>query len=221
MPMTERLAGLVVVMAVSGCYSATEGGAVVEESGLLESGDGGSSGSSLEPVPVGRGLLEDNDFQIDWEHYEVWEEGACTRIHLQNEGRAVRGWQMAADLSEEITNWLDSGGAFMWLAEDRIFIEQEDDTELESWQSTSMYYCAEPAVLIEDVSVTFREGTPDDGWEGDASTSARRARGLPGAGHAPGPAGGVSRRVGMAGHGTLPTLDVGPRLAVGAQVDEI
>ena len=168
MPMMERLAGLVCVTAFSGCYTASEGEPGGEESGLSESGDGSSAGSSSGPVPAGRGIVEDNGFKIYWEHYEVWDQGACTRIRLKNEGRQVRGWSMTVDLSEDIVSWLDAGGAFMWLVDDQIFIEQEDYTDFAPWESVEMYYCAEPAVLIDDVSVTFQEESTDDG-DGDAS----------------------------------------------------
>jgi len=172
MPMTDRLALLVSWTVCGGCYMAGGEEPVIEESGLSESGDGGSSGSSSGPVPAGRDIIEDNGFKIYWEHYEVWEQGACTRIRLKNEGREVRGWEMTVDLSEDVTSWLDSGGAFMWLVDDQIFVEQEDYSAFDTWESVEMYYCAEPAVLIDDATVTFREGATDDGWAGDGSDAA-------------------------------------------------
>jgi hypothetical protein len=167
MSMTKHLASLVFVTVCAGCYMAGEDAPVVEESGLSEGGDGGTSGSSPGPVPAGRDIIEDNGFKVYWEHYEVWEQGACTRIRLKNEGREVRGWEMTVDLSEDVTNWLESGGAFMWLVDDQIVIEQEGYADFDPWESVDMYYCAEPAVLIDDASVTFREGATDDGWEAD------------------------------------------------------
>ena len=124
MSIIRRSAFVVGTVMFSGCYLANTEQAVApveeDEESAFEI-DGSSSG----PVPEGRGIIEDNGFKIYWEHYEVWEQGACTAIRLKNEGREVRGWEMVVDLSEDVTRWLDAG-AFMWLVDDQIFIEQED-----------------------------------------------------------------------------------------------
>lgn len=153
----------------SGCYLAN----TEQEVAPVQEGDDSAfqiDGSSSGPVPEGRGIIEDNGFKIYWEHYEVWEQGACTAIRLKNEGREVRGWEMVVDLSEDVTRWLDAGGAFMWLVDDQIFVEQEDYSDFDPWERADMFYCAEPAVLIDDVSVTFRESGDDDERSGDDSS---------------------------------------------------
>ncbi|HCH62074.1 MAG: hypothetical protein CL927_13625 [Deltaproteobacteria bacterium] len=164
----HRIAVLMGVCLGVGCYLANpeDTASPVSEDDSVSDINGSGTGA----VPEGRDVFENNDFTIYWEHYDVWEQGACTRIQLKNEGREVRGWEMVVDLSEDVTSWLDAGGAFMWLVGDQILIEQEDDAGFEPWERASMYYCAEPAVLIEDVVVTFREADDGDGWSGDDSS---------------------------------------------------
>ena len=149
----------------SGCYSVSE---TTDDTGASAeglTGSGGSGGSSTGPVTGERGILQADGFKLYWEHYDAWEQGACTRLRLKNEGGEVAGWSMTIDLSDDITNWIDSGGAFMWLVDDQLLVEQDDFDDFESWESAEMYFCAEPAVELDHFDITY-QSSEDRGSSG-------------------------------------------------------
>jgi|GEM_PF-4678041 len=163
MPSFFRLAAVLPLVWSTGCYMAANDAVDSASTSGLSSSSGGESGSATGPVTGERGIIEHDGFKLYWEHYDAWEQGACTRLRLKNEGGEVRGWEMTVDLSDDITNWIDSGGAFMWLVDDQITVEQEDYSDFDAWESVEMYYCAEPAAEVNDFTITWREGEDRDG----------------------------------------------------------
>lgn len=153
-----RLAAVTTLLGATGCYMAGDDDLVDGSTEGLSEAGGGDNGSATGPVSGGRDIIEADGFKLYWEHYDAWEQGACTRLRLKNEGGEVRGWEMNLQLSENVTDWIDSGGAFMWLVDDQLTVEQEDFSDFESWESVEMYFCAEPAVEIDDFQITWREG---------------------------------------------------------------
>jgi hypothetical protein len=165
----------------SGCYMAATDTVEESASGVSANTGSDSTGSSTGVIPEGHGILESSGFKLYWEHYDAWEQGACTRMRLKNEGGEVRGWEMHVELSEDLIQVFDYGGAYFWLgnSDDELSIEQSDYSDFDNWESVEMYYCAEPAVDIDAFTITWNEGearptdsTPDDDSVDDGDADA-------------------------------------------------
>jgi len=170
-PSTAALGSLFLVsaFATSGCYMAQEAGVDSAVEGL-QGAPSDEAMSANGPLEGARGVLEANGMKLYWQHYSMWEGGACTNLRLKNEGAAVRGWQMMIEASEGMTYWADDGGAFFFPDGQTIWVEAENNTGLDSFDSVEMYYCAEPAAELTAMEIWWREGggeLDDGGDDGD------------------------------------------------------
>lgn len=170
-----RLIGSLLPVLATGCYMAAVDTAAPQGTDT-DPASSSNSGSTTGQVEGARGILEHNDFKLYWEHYDGWEQGACTRLRLKNEGGDVQGWELDLTLSASITTWIDAGGAFMWLVDDHLTIEQEQLATFSTWESVEMYYCAEPAVELEGFTAAWQSGdrssSPDDTGSGSTTGDA-------------------------------------------------
>lgn len=174
-------------VAMSGCYMAQEAGVDSAVDGL-ETGPSEEGVSSAGPLEGSRGILQADEMKLYWQHYSVWDGGACTKIRLKNEGAPVRGWQLRVEASDTMTYWADDGGAYFFPDGQDLWVEANDNAALESFDSVEMYYCAEPAVELVAMEAWWREGGgeldeeggDDDGREDGDDGHGDGDEGLPG-----------------------------------------
>ena len=150
------------VLLTTGCYMPQEGELTPTAEGLESASEDAAEGDGYTgSLDGGRGIMHSDGFKLFWQHYSVWDGGACTNLRLQNEDDPVRGWQMILHTSDAMTYWADDGGAFFFPDGDMIWVESEDNTVIERFESVEMYYCAEPAAELRGLEVSWREVIED------------------------------------------------------------
>lgn len=154
------------LLVLVGCYqpreeqtadTATGGGAPA-------TGTDGSGSTSYGSVGDDGGRLSDGDFTLYWRWYgdADWTSGSCVELRLRNNGSSVSFWEMELDLDAELTQWVYEDGGFFWPDGDRILVEPTGRGQLTRYESHLAYFCAEPAVRIDDFDITTVAGGDDD-----------------------------------------------------------
>ncbi len=182
----SRAAALAAVL-LAACYQPRAEEALDTATAPGAAGGGGSSSSSpYGSIGDDRGRLSDGDFTLYWRWYGdvAWTNGTCVELRLRNNGSSVSWRDMELDLDAELTRWVYEDGGFFWPDSDQILVEPTGRGRLTRYESAMAYFCAEPAVRIDDFSIDTVAGSgsddrdddpdPDDGDDdkvlGDAAT---------------------------------------------------
>ncbi len=94
-----------------------------------------------------QGTLEAGRFRLSFELYDAWAQGGCYELELANDGPPVSGWTVTTEFDKQIAKWVHTSGARIRSYPDALVFEPTDGQEpLETGDSTSVFYCAEPHV---------------------------------------------------------------------------
>ena len=167
LPARRAFALLMPLVAASGCYQPDDPTDTAEAEG---GSGGGEPSSNVGALDGARGIVSDGDYELYWKQYSAWAQGACVELRLKNNGCTVRGWEAELRADAVLTYWADDGGAYFWPDQDVILVEPETSSSLAGGSSAVLYFCAEPAVSIVDLSVMAREvDCADDGDSTDGT----------------------------------------------------